>query len=192
MLLATESYGEFETGGMLVGYESPEDAHAVVVTGLIEGGPNARQGQNFFHPDGRWQRTELARVYERSGRVETFLGDWHSHPHGLPLPSPTDLRTAARTAANKRARAPRPLTLIVGRHADENWVLAAFRFERGKLIGARLRAFDAAEDELVDALDPSQRLGRDAGRDSLAGHITSTPQTTSHASRRSLLPPPQT
>jgi integrative and conjugative element protein (TIGR02256 family) len=156
MLEATTSAGERETGGMLVGYEGA-DRPELVVTDLIEAGPRARRDEYEFHPDGRWQRRELARVYHESGRVVTFLGDWHSHPHGLPLPSDTDVETAARTAANERARAPRPLTLIVGRDEDE-WLLVAFRYAAGELVPAQLRVFDRDDGDLFAALDVRTRV----------------------------------
>jgi integrative and conjugative element protein (TIGR02256 family) len=158
MLAAVQAHGDRETGGMLVGYEGDERPEEVVVTSLIAGGPNASHREYTFRPDGRWQRKELARLYAASGRVMTFIGDWHSHPHGLPLPSPTDLKTAARTAANKRARAPRPLTLIVGRDKEGDWLLAAFRYQRGRMTAARLRIFGADAEDLLLDLEPSRRL----------------------------------
>jgi hypothetical protein len=98
-------------------------------------------------------------VYRDSGRVVTFLGDWHSHPHGLPLPSATDVETAGRTAANERARAPRPLMVILGRDDDE-WLLLAFRYDAGELMPAQLRIFDGAEHDLLRALDVRSRMKR--------------------------------
>jgi len=153
MLAAAERHGDYETGGMLIGYEGLARADEVVVTELIDGGPRARHNEYAFHPDGRWQRKELARVYTESGRVATFLGDWHSHPHGLPLPSDVDVETAARTAANERARAPRPLTVIIGRDEDD-WILGAFRFNGDDLTPARIRVFEPEASDLVEALDP--------------------------------------
>ncbi len=155
---AADAHGDNETGGMLVGYEGAERSDEIVVTDVIGPGPRARHGEYAFNPDGAWQRRQLARLYRASGRVTTFLGDWHSHPRGLPLPSETDVATAARTAANERARAPRPLTLIVGRDADE-WLLACYRFIDGELALARVRDFDQTRD-LLDDLDPPQMLAQ--------------------------------
>jgi integrative and conjugative element protein (TIGR02256 family) len=168
IVVAATRAGGHETGGMLVGYEGADRAGEMVVTQLIAAGPRAKRGEFDFNPDGRWQRGELARVYQASGRLETFLGDWHSHPHGLPLPSETDVKTAARTATNERARAPRPLTMIVGREKEE-WLLAAFRYVEDRLRPARLRVFDPDHDNLLTALEPRRalwpRLGRSPTRD---------------------------
>jgi integrative and conjugative element protein (TIGR02256 family) len=157
MAVLAAAYGDDETGGMLIGYEGADRPDEVVVTGLIGPGPQAKHREYGFNPDGRWQRQQLARLYAESGRVATFIGDWHSHPHGLPLPSETDVETAAKTAANARARAPRPLTLIVGRD-DDDWVAAGFRYLDGDLRPARLRVFDAEPDDLLAALEPRRAL----------------------------------
>lgn len=158
MVAAAEAHADLETGGMLVGYESGERPNEVVVAGAIDGGPNASRGEYSFSPDGRWQRQKLAEIYSASGRVVTFIGDWHSHPHGRPIPSPTDLKTAARTAANKRARARRPLTVIVGRDDDGKWLVMAFRYQRRRLRACAIHVFDVESDDLLMALDPSRRL----------------------------------
>jgi proteasome lid subunit RPN8/RPN11 len=46
----------------------------------------------------------------------TYLGDWHSHPHGPARPSGQDRETAAAIAACEQARTPYPITLILGRN----------------------------------------------------------------------------
>lgn len=101
-----------ETGGLLVGYWPNE--HEVIVTGIIGPGPKAKHSTNSFFPDNRWQRRELARVYARSGRRVTYLGDWHSHPNGNPSPSRQDAATAKTIASYPAARCPRPLIFIIG------------------------------------------------------------------------------
>jgi integrative and conjugative element protein (TIGR02256 family) len=157
MALIATAAADDETGGMLIGYEGVNRSDDIVVTGLIGAGPRAEHREYGFNPDGRWQRRQLARLYVESGRIATFLGDWHSHPHGLPMPSETDIETAARTAANPRARAPRPLTVIIGRD-EGDWMAAGFRYVDGDLAPARLRVFDAEPDELLLALEPRRVL----------------------------------
>ncbi|MEK6274351.1 MAG: Mov34/MPN/PAD-1 family protein [Actinomycetota bacterium] len=149
--------GETETGGMLVGYEGAAGGEDIVVTSLIDAGPRASHAEYAFNPDGRWQRQQLARVYADSGRIATFIGDWHSHPHGLPLPSEQDVETAQQTAENAGARAPRPLTVIVGRDLNHKWVAAGFRYTNGELVQARLCVFDAEPANFVEALMPRRR-----------------------------------
>lgn len=114
-----------ETGGMLVGYRTARDGlMTVVITGTIDAGPGARRARWRFVPDGRWQQRELEKFYKRSGRITTYLGDWHSHPRGVPTPSAVDRRTYARVAAEADTGTDLPVVLIAatGRHAG----IAAF------------------------------------------------------------------
>jgi integrative and conjugative element protein (TIGR02256 family) len=114
-----------ETGGMLIGYATDG---AIVVTRSIDGGPNSVRKRDRFEPDGEWQQVELERIYRASGRIETFLGDWHSHPRGLGRPSRRDRATARAVARSRSSRAPNPLTLITARTWRGGWELAAFLY----------------------------------------------------------------
>lgn len=116
----------------------------VVVIAVIGPGPRARHEALGFLPDGPWQRRELAALYRDSGRRLTYLGDWHSHPRGAPLPSDLDLETAERIAASPRAQAPRPLMVILGRDDRHPWILAAYRFTEGELRPVEARAHNTA------------------------------------------------
>ena len=94
-----------------------------------------------FAPNGPWQREELAAVYASSGRITTYLGDWHSHPAGTALPSPKDLRTAKRVARSRAARASRPLTIILMCDDEKGWLAAAYRYSRWRLRPVKLEPF---------------------------------------------------
>ena len=115
MVREARDHAPEETGGMLVGYRTSELVGAeIVVTGLIGAGPEAKRTRNRFEPDGKWQQERLEETYMKSGRVTTYLGDWHSHPRGGTRPSATDRTTYRRVASDRKARAPHPLILIVG------------------------------------------------------------------------------
>ena len=104
-----------ETGGILIGYwGSRGNTLQPVVTQVIGPGPRARHSQNRFSPDYDYQEIEVAKRYASSGRVETYLGDWHTHPNGSPNLSWTDKRTLKRIAKNPSNRATIPLMLVVG------------------------------------------------------------------------------
>ena len=119
-----------ETGGMLVGYWS--ESGEAVITETIEGGPDAIRRPSRFEPNGEWQQERLGELYIQSGRVHTYLGDWHSHPHGVPRPSLRDRDTAKKVAATKAARAPQPLTLICSKGSgDWEWAVFCYRRRRG-------------------------------------------------------------
>ena len=113
-----------ETGGAYMGYWANE--HEVVVTKCIAAGPNAVHTRYSFEPDYRWQQAAIAEHYEASGRRETYLGDWHTHPDGITGQlSRDDKRVLRRIAASRTARAPRPImSIYYGGRDDwgiENW-----------------------------------------------------------------------
>lgn len=124
---AEERY-PLETGGVLMGYWH---RHEPVVTSTIGPGPASRHDSHGFEPDSAWQRHMIAEVYEASGRRHTYLGDWHTHPDGVPRPSRLDRRTLTRIAAFPAARASTPLMLIGGGH--DAWELTAWRWQGWRL-----------------------------------------------------------
>jgi integrative and conjugative element protein (TIGR02256 family) len=105
---AAASY-PLETGGLLIGYFANDD---VVITDGIGAGPKAIHRRYSFVPDTEFQERELARLYNASGRLHTYLGDWHTHPEGAPALSLRDRRTLARIGRHSEARLPRPLMLV--------------------------------------------------------------------------------
>jgi integrative and conjugative element protein (TIGR02256 family) len=108
-------HAEEETGGMLLGYRSGDDA---VVVAVIGPGPAAQRTASTFLPDAGWQQDRLAEVYAASGRTTAYLGDWHTHPGGRPVLSPRDRRTLRRIAGHRPARQPRPLSAVLAPAAD--------------------------------------------------------------------------
>lgn len=110
---------QFETGGALMGYW--HGTGAAVVTAAIDAGPGAVRERHNFEPDQNWQLQEIARRYEASGRRETYLGDWHSHPNAKTgLLSFTDRGVIRRIINTPAARAPHPI-MIVFHGADREW-----------------------------------------------------------------------
>jgi integrative and conjugative element protein (TIGR02256 family) len=128
-----------ETGGMLVGYRG-DDRPDLVVTAATGPGPRARHRRYTFAPDGRWQQRLLAAMYEESGRVTTYLGDWHSHPGGQPLPSARDQKTARKVSRRPGARAPHPITLILGVD-DDTPVIATYIIDDGSFTAVTWETF---------------------------------------------------
>jgi integrative and conjugative element protein (TIGR02256 family) len=120
-----------ETGGILVGYWT--ETADVAVTNIVGPGPRARHAHHSFVPDHRYQREELAKEYERSGRVYTYLGDWHSHPDGLCSLSCRDRLTLARIGMTPAARVPEPVMLIVAGD-PERWEVRAWRLSRSRRL----------------------------------------------------------
>lgn len=114
-----------ETGGMLLGYIA--DNNDVVVTAIIGPGPAAKGSRYTFEPDAEYQQAELEAHFRATKGIESYLGDWHTHPHGSSIPSRTDKRTLAHIALTTSSRINHPVMAIAGNAAGD-WKLEAFRF----------------------------------------------------------------
>lgn len=79
-----------ETGGVLIGYWNENQP---VITQLIDGGPNAVRSKTSFIPDHKYQVDVISKIYKSSNRIETYLGDWHTHPDAKAYLSSTDKKT---------------------------------------------------------------------------------------------------
>lgn len=117
-----------ETGGVLVGYWA-RPAREVVITAVLGPGPRAVHLEERFEPDSEYHRREVARLYEASGRLHSYLGDWHTHPRSGPWPSPLDHKTLRTIARDPGARAATPLMAILGvaEPGDSRRVLLVWR-----------------------------------------------------------------
>jgi integrative and conjugative element protein (TIGR02256 family) len=135
-----------ETGGVLFGYWL-EESQGVVITEAVGPGPRSKHDEFSFVPDWEYHETEIARLYEESGRIHTYLGDWHSHPHSTTRLSLTDRRTLSKIAKYAEARVSAPLMAVI---ADPDppkvqvWQYVQGRIwgiRRNKIIALRLRQF---------------------------------------------------
>lgn len=97
-----------------------------IVTQVIGAGPKAVHRTHSFEPDYDWQNKRIAEHYESSGRRDTYLGDWHSHPGAtsgeLSRHDRAVIRKIIRTPA---ARAPVPLMAILYGH-PRDWELTVW------------------------------------------------------------------
>src|SRR3546814_16749780 len=101
-----------ETGGILGGYWA--NAREVVISAASGPGPDAVHLSHLFKPDPEYQETWISHRYLQTKGIETYLGDWHTHPGAtVANPSRTDRSTARRIANAAEARAPNPVTLIL-------------------------------------------------------------------------------
>lgn len=110
LLRAADEKAPLETGGVLMGYQ---DGRSTLVAAWIDAGPKATHTKTSFVPDYEYQERGIARVYEESGRLFTYLGDWHTHPDGGLQLSRTDRSTLGRIANHPPARVKRPVMLIL-------------------------------------------------------------------------------
>jgi integrative and conjugative element protein (TIGR02256 family) len=128
-IIINESNWRFpkETGGVLIGYWADQDKTAVV-THVTGPGPNAIHEPYSFTPDDEYQVSEIAKHYNDSGRLRTYLGDWHTHPVQNAYLSKTDRQTLRKIALHKAARCPRPLMAVIGN--GPNWDIKFWRYKQ--------------------------------------------------------------
>jgi len=113
-----------ETGGVLLGYWIRPFQEAVM-TNAVGPGPRGIHRKNRFVPDCEYQESEVARLYEESGRLHTYLGDWHTHPKRGTLLSRRDHRTLIQIASFRNARTPAPLMGIL--ICEPDWALTIWQ-----------------------------------------------------------------
>jgi integrative and conjugative element protein (TIGR02256 family) len=98
-----------EVGGWLLGYWAAEGA-GVVVTHATPPGPRGAPSGVTISASGHAARFEEA--WQHSAGHVTFLGDWHTHPGGVPLPSSTDRLALEQLAEISEFGTPVPLIAI--------------------------------------------------------------------------------
>jgi integrative and conjugative element protein (TIGR02256 family) len=89
-----------EAGGILIG--SYRGIHLKVTECTIPLAKDRRSVNLFDRRDEGHQRVALKR-WRASGRVLTFVGEWHTHPEARPAPSSIDRQTWRRVATGNRA-----------------------------------------------------------------------------------------
>ena len=104
----------------------------IVVTQLVHAGPLARRTKSSFSPDSQFQDKKVAKLYSASGRLDGYLGDWHTHPFGSHGMSSRDRRTLKQIAGCRTARVLNPVMLIL---SGSPWSISAWQLSRSKLLG---------------------------------------------------------
>lgn len=113
--LAGEYYPN-EVGTSLVGTYSDDgwDATVVEVAPLT---PDSTGGSSWFMRGMRGLRSYFVGLFKKSGGLSHYVGEWHSHPDGTPIPSPTDDRNMMDIAADPEARCPECILVLVAFNA---------------------------------------------------------------------------
>lgn len=109
-------------------------------------GPSAKHRLSSFEPDTVWQNKQGQRIHRQSGRRIRYLGDWHTHPRGVPRPSRQDRRTARLIAEDPDFQTPQPLYGLAGhRHPlamRSPWILFVLVVIHGDLEPLPMTVYD--------------------------------------------------
>lgn len=110
-----------ECGGLLLGYINQND---IVIRSVSVSGPKSKATETRFIPDQEFDEMTIKNYFFQSNGLETFLGDWHSHPTGDAGLSYLDRLTLSRTA---RANEFWPVSImLVLAHASKIWQQNAY------------------------------------------------------------------
>ena len=101
-----------ETGGTLLGYWTRSTE--VVIMQCTSAGPRAHHSGALYKPDPDHDERAIAEHYQASGRLHTYLGDWHTHPRHGAYMSTKDASTLHQIALEPGARMRTPVMLIAG------------------------------------------------------------------------------
>jgi integrative and conjugative element protein (TIGR02256 family) len=143
-----------ETGGILLGFDADERGEALA---LEAGGPgpNAEQRWDFFQRDLEHAQQLANAAYGRS--CARWIGEWHTHPRGLLVPSRKDLRTYRGFLRDPALNFANFLALIVTAR-DEEWtqlVVTGWAIEQRHVLPALLLPVATPLDVRVDLLNPN-------------------------------------
>jgi integrative and conjugative element protein (TIGR02256 family) len=136
MIAEANQFAPKETGGVFMGYRTKD---SVVITDMIGAGPEATHELTLYRPDRKYEHAEIARVYERSNRIYSYLGDWHTHPAGLLRLSHKDKIALKAVARCKEARVDQPITAILAGEKD-NWRLHVWEYVTSAIPFVTFRA----------------------------------------------------
>jgi integrative and conjugative element protein (TIGR02256 family) len=98
-----------ETGGALFGYETDDD---VVIACAYGPGPRAKHRRTTFEPHPATTQSLIDAIWKESEARYRYVGSWHSHPGGIPRPSPTDVHTTEAVATEVDVGLAAPVVLI--------------------------------------------------------------------------------
>lgn len=83
---------KLEAGGVLLGRNILDSSDVVIDCVTVPMPGDRRSRYRFFRAAQRHQ-TSIDRAWRRSNGTCGCLGEWHTHPEAVPLPSPHDWRT---------------------------------------------------------------------------------------------------
>lgn len=114
-----------ETGGILIGYKTDNQ---FVVTHATGPGPKAKHSLFNFRRDVQYCNEQLLQFFEESDGVLTYLGEWHTHPIGRPIPSWVDDKEMHAISKTEIYQNDLPLLFII-RKTKNDLVVGSFLYE---------------------------------------------------------------
>lgn len=128
-----------ETGGVLFG-ERDDASRVIWVTEVTGPPPDSEASEDFFLCGVEGVDEANSEKRKRSRGSICFVGMWHTHPNGEPIPSLRDMQGMCNLVNSESPSTPRPLLIIIGTNlTDEQPSLGSFVFHASD--------FDSGNDE---------------------------------------------
>jgi len=113
-----------ETGGILIGHYTSDQSCAIV--NLVKGPTSdSKSGRTWFYRGTKDLQVFLERLWRTN--KNHYLGEWHYHPGGSPIPSVEDRMQMTQIANSKRYNCPEPILIIIGGQLE----IGAYVFPKG-------------------------------------------------------------
>ena len=151
---------DVETGGHLFGER--DDATRIIWVSEVTGPPSDSQASPHGFLCGFEGMERISKDKERlSWKSVRYMGMWHTHPKGSPIPSDTDYESMADIVNGESTSSPRSLLLVVGGASQGAALITASLFSRGRVP----EYIDLVETTKVTPTSPNStdRQGRDVG-----------------------------
>lgn len=136
-----EKFGDYEIGGMLIGYKKAENHFAVSEATVADDG-NSFNFASFIREPFKSTKV-LLKTFRR--RKHNYIGEWHSHPKFNLFPSDYDVKTMKGILGDRGYGVSFAL-LIITKLADGKLNMAGFLFHK-KLSGFVKASISYASDE---------------------------------------------
>jgi len=105
-------------------------AHDCAMVQSVTGAPvDSKTGRTWFERGIRGLQAKLDLLWRRNEGY--YLGEWHFHPFGAPIPSSIDNKQLQKISRSRLYRCPEPLLIILGGDPAASWSLRCFLFLRG-------------------------------------------------------------
>jgi len=111
--------GQNEAGGLLIGRHLLENEHLVVDQITEPSWWDKRFRTSFYRSDNH--NKILHKTWNASGKTQTLIGSWHSHPEPVPTPSKVDWEDWKRTISHGDFAGESLFFLIVGNVKVRVW-----------------------------------------------------------------------
>jgi integrative and conjugative element protein (TIGR02256 family) len=121
-----------ETGGVLIGCYNYSH-NLAYLSQIKQQRIDSRAGRTWFHRGSQGLRGLFAKLWNRPPELrEYYLGEWHYHPGGEPVPSSQDCVQMQTIAQDTNWQCPEPLLIIVAGRPNRDWKLGVFVFRRDR------------------------------------------------------------